>query len=112
MFFLPYCVDLLQMMSMGRGAWFQVPWRPAAGIQSAQVTQYSPFMHMRPGKGIGMDFRTGMVGMCFSTGLPTMPAPLAALQSPFSAAAGLPLMSGTRNIPLPQLKMPFIHSQL
>ncbi|MBA0872135.1 hypothetical protein Goshw_007664 [Gossypium schwendimanii] len=77
----------VEMMSMARGAFYQVPYMSQA------------LMHMR----------AGMVGMCFSSGLPTMPA-----ASPFSEPAGLPLMSGTgtRNLGLPLLQMPFFHSQL
>ncbi|MBA0788017.1 hypothetical protein Gotri_025431, partial [Gossypium trilobum] len=77
----------VEMMSMARGAFYQVPYVSQA------------LMHMR----------AGMVGMCFSSGLPTMPA-----ASPFSEPAGLPLMSGTgtRNLGLPLLQMPFFHSQL
>ncbi|TYI33469.1 hypothetical protein ES332_A04G135200v1 [Gossypium tomentosum] len=77
----------VEMMSMARGAFYQVPYMLQA------------VMHMR----------AGMVGMCFSSGLPTMPA-----ASPFSEPADLPLMSGTgtRNLGLPLLQMPFFHSQL
>ncbi|TYH77698.1 hypothetical protein ES332_D04G172300v1 [Gossypium tomentosum] len=77
----------VEMMSMARGAFYQVPYMSQA------------LMHMR----------AGMVGMCFSSRLPTMPA-----ASPFSEPAGLPLMpgTGTRNLGLPLLQMPFFHSQL
>lgn len=82
--FISYCIVLIcfQMTSMARGAFYQVPYLSQA------------VMHIR----------AGMVG-----GLPTMPA-----ASPFSVPAGLPLMSGTgtRNLGLPHLQMPFFHSQL
>ncbi|KAG8500621.1 hypothetical protein CXB51_004213 [Gossypium anomalum] len=71
----------VEMMSMARGAFYQVPYMSQA------------VMHMK----------AGMVGMCFSFGLPTMPA-----ASPFSEPAG----PGTKNLGLPLLQMPFFHSQL
>ncbi|KAH1040081.1 hypothetical protein J1N35_041824 [Gossypium stocksii] len=74
-------------MSMARGAFYQGPYMSQAVMQ----------------------MRAGMVGMCFSSGLPTIPA-----ASPFSELVGLPLMFGigTRNLGRPLLQMPYFHSQL
>ncbi|KAA8529110.1 hypothetical protein F0562_034091 [Nyssa sinensis] len=105
----------VHMMSIGGGAQCQVLYMLPGGCQNIQVPQFFPFVANRPRMGMVMSvgYGMGMYNIPCSTGLPMIPVPSASLHPSQSAAAGLPLLSGSGGVlPVPQVQQfPFNPSQ-
>ncbi|KAA8529112.1 hypothetical protein F0562_034089 [Nyssa sinensis] len=104
-----------RMMSIGGAAQCQALNMLPGACQNIQVPQFFPFVANRPRMGMAMSVGRGMgmYNIPCSTGLPMIPVPSASLHPSQSAAAGLPLLSGSGGVlPVPQVQQfPFNPSQ-
>ncbi|KAL5763510.1 hypothetical protein ACOSP7_019774 [Xanthoceras sorbifolium] len=78
---------------------FQVPHRIPSGLVGSQVPQFATFLPMRP------KFGMGMVGMCYPSGVPMIPAPSTGLYPSFAGGVELSMLSGPANVAGPQMQL-------